>query len=357
MSCARKARGRLRRRAALAVAFPALLGPDLAVAAEAVQLEVACAELTSEERAAVEARARTELIARSIDAGRLTLHCEATSVSAAYSPSAGEATELRELLSPEPKARVDQLVALVGQLLEGTPGPALGDGPPPPSASLPADEAAPEPGVPAQNAPLEAAPARSATRTTESAPARPLTPSTTQPRASEPHRAAEPSVAPHDASGTAQLFGATFDPWWSEIAGTAGAFVGAVVPLAERLGARATATVGWGTSRADDIAVRHLLVEGALEAELSPWVLGAFGGGVSALTFDSDTLVSRDSTTSFSPVAHLAVRLAPGGRSAWLTLGPVARYYFRAREAAVAGDPVLQAPRASVAFELEGRFD
>jgi hypothetical protein len=132
---------------------------------------------------------------------------------------------------------------------------------------------------------------------------------------------------------------------------------GVTAPLGSRVAARVSAHLAWGTSQAEDISVRHFLVEGALEVPWAPWLLGSLGGGLSALTFDSETLLSDDSTTSLSPVANLALRLTPSTHSPRFTLGPVARYFAKPREVTVLERTVLHAPRWSVALELEGRFD
>src|SRR6188472_3058755 len=121
MKCRPGARERVRLAAGLATALCAVLGSSVASAENAVTLEVLCAELTREELAAVEARSRTELIVRRADSGHLVLNCDESCASASFSRVPGSRRELKEALS-EPNARADQLVALVGQLLDEAHG-------------------------------------------------------------------------------------------------------------------------------------------------------------------------------------------------------------------------------------------
>jgi hypothetical protein len=344
MKCRFEAQERVRLTAALSAAWCAVLGSGVATgsvaaagnsATDEVTLEVQCAELTSEEQAAIEARSRTELLARSIDSGALTLRCDATSVSASFTRPSGTVNELSEPHSSEPNARADQLVALVGQLLERAQSQEASV-----SESL-------------STSSTETAPAEAPSTPKRAVPTPPRAPD--ENAAEDTDEPANPS-SPDDAPSAAFLLGASFEAWQTEILGTAGGLVGGTVPLGAYVAARASAHWAWGTSQVESVSVSHLLLEGALEARLSPRVLGALGGGVSALYFDSETLLSKGSTTSVSPVAHLALRLVPGAGAPHFTLGPVFRYFVKSREVAVLERTVLQAPVVSVAIELEGRF-
>ncbi len=325
-----------RRAAALATALCAVLGPSVASAEEAVTIEVQCDQLSREELAAVEARSRTELIVRRIDSGHLALRCEEAWVSASFMREPSVRTELREPRS-EPNVRADQLVALVGQLFDEATG---------------AQEAAP-------TSPAKSTTPAPPTRPRSSTKPAPVPEDTNVPpeRADAWESPSAAAPAPNDSRGPSLLVGGALELWQTEIAGTAGVLVGGSVPLGRRVAVRLSANLAWGTSQTEGISARHFLAEGAFEVPLSSWALGSLGGGVSALTFDSETLLTDESTTALSPVAHLALRLTPGGRSGHFTLGPIARYFAKPREVTVLGSTVLHAPRWSVALELEGRFD
>ncbi len=316
-------------------------------AEQSIQVEVTCPGLSNEESSAVEARAYAELLARHIEVGTLELSCGQISISAVFTVPHSSAHALVERTVTSPAERVDALVSLVSKLLDEEAKAAaerarLEQSPAPPPS--------PAPATASEDEPTNSPPAVEPKNTPPKVPKVETEPPA--PRAAD----TEPS-APKTLPASSLLVGAAFEPWSSEIAGTAGFLVGVTAPLAPHCSARASANLAWGLSSTHQVSVRQLLLEGAVEATLTRWSILSLGGGLSSMSFDGGDLEPDGPTTSLSGVLTGAVRLAPAPGSPRFTVGPVARWFGKVRDAEVDDEVVLHTPRWSLTLEVEGRLD
>jgi len=300
-----------RRRAALRVVFffVVLGGARAALADEGeVSVRVDCPGLSEEQRAALESRAKTELLVRR-ERGTLLVSCRAGAADVRWQPQVGQAAERQITLAPDAPATQEQVLEALELLLSPAP------------SETPLANAPPETAPPA--APPKP-PARPRVEPSRPAPLAPL-PSPEPPRAS----AETPFVE--------VLAGAAIEVWSAEAAAALGPEARAILGLPAGWAVSAGAQAAWTLRAPSDVAGR--LVRGQLGAEYHLGSARRIRFGASLLI---DWLTATRSAVAGSETDH---DLGFGGLLA-------ARYVLLASPLRLALGPTLSVRPAPIRVEV-----
>jgi hypothetical protein len=266
-----------------------------AIAAEGgVSVRVDCPALGEEQRAALESRAKTELLVRR-ESGSLAVTCGAGAVDVRWQPETGAARERQIAFAPDASATQDQVLEALELLLGAAPGPAPAASAPPavtPPATPPVPPPPPKPPAPA---PLPVA--------------RPLP---------------EPPARNAEAPFVEVLAGVALELWSSEAAAVLGPEARATLALPAGWAVSGGVLVAWTLRAPEDVGGR--LVRGRLGGEYHPDSARRFRFGAALLldwlTATRDSAASSETRHDVGLAGLLGARyllLAPPVR---LALGP-----------------------------------
>jgi len=328
----------------IAIALLAFAPSARADASSSVQ--IACADLDQEARAALEARALGILLVNG-GSGELSLSCDGGLALAAWRSGSGQLKTLGEpraaLDSDAPAAQettLEQLVDLAARLLPA-PIDSSGTATAAPSAAVavaPLEASPPERGAP-PDAPAPALPS-------------PFDAFSERPR---------PSPPPSESAAAADTFpalrlGVAAEIWDGGMCCTAGFVVGAALPVGARLKLGTSGSFELGVSEVSGISVRHARFGVDLELETASWLAVSGGAYVSALWVEAADVVSPGTLMSVQPVLALQMfaRLPVGPHE--LAAGPVLRGYANERELRVDNQLVTRQPAFTIGLTVELRI-
>lgn len=231
------------------VALAALCAAGSARAAPArVGISIDCPRLDDDGRAALEARARADLVLERVSEGTVFIACRESTARIAWRPSTGDSRDATVSLPADRPGSVDALLQVVHSVLvdvvASTPGPSLDPEVAPPPAPPP-----PSPPPPPELATPSAIPSDGSAGT-----------STPVERETPPRRTS---------SRWRALAGARSELWSGAIAGAVGAQAGVRVGLPGPWRLAVLAGPSWGTTSASGIHAWSLWA--AARVELVPW--------------------------------------------------------------------------------------
>lgn len=306
-------------------------------------VQIDCADLDQDARAALEARALGILLVNG-GLGELSLACNGGLALAAWRSDSGQLKTLGEPRAAQADAlaaretTIEQLVDLAARLLPA-----------------PADTGAAAGASAAQDVPaLAQSPAEdSAAREAPPAPlASPFDAFSERP---------QPTPPPSEAVAPAETFpalrvGAAAEIWDGRMCCTAGFVLGAAVPLSGALRLGTSGSFELGVSEVSGVSVRHARFGLDLELQNASWLAVSGGAYVSALWVEATNVVTPETVMSVQPVLALQTfaRLPAGPHE--LAAGPVLRAYAKERELRVDGALVARQPAFTVGLTVELRI-
>jgi hypothetical protein len=304
-------------------AFPAIAA---AQAAGTLDVLVQCPSLGTERRAAVEARARTDLLSRGRAVGQLTLTCGQGAAQAEWVSAPGLPPVTSSVAVPDDSHIEDRLLELVARVIEldaaareedGASVATFSDSTAPGSAHADALKPGPIPTSTMSSsvlgpAPRESAPRRSGVRWSSSA-----------------GGYVEPWFGAAVLAGPRAGLGVVFDPYWLGVASV------------------------FGTALSHQSAIAPVVFEPTVEVAIRPIAefLLATGAGTSWIRLTSSSALKPSSAARWRATAFArAGLLFPTGQSSGLAFAASIQCFDRALEVQANGEPLWSAPACAPRF-------